>query len=283
MAVLLDGKSLAKRIESELAKKISALSSKPSLRVVFVGDNPASATYVGAKKKAAERVGIDSEILSFPSSIGQKELLLQIDKLNKDPSIDGILVQLPLPPGIDPGRVAMHIEAKKDVDGIHPLNLGKLLSGIETGLKPCTPLAIQALLMNAKIPIEGKRVVILGRSNIVGKPLAAMLMQKKQGANATVIVAHSLSENLPLITKEADILIAALGRPKWVGKEIVKENAVVIDVGIHRVGPKQLIGDVDFEEVSLIASHITPVPGGVGPMTIAMLLKNTYQAFCQKT
>lgn len=273
--MLLDGKKLALSIQSDIASQVSKLSRKPGLAVLLVGNHPASQVYVKAKMKACHSVGILSQTLELPSGIAESDLLKQIDLLNRDPAVDGILVQLPLPQHIDETRVIAAISPEKDVDGFHPINVGKMLLGLEGGFLPCTPRGIQVLLEENRIETKGKHVVILGRSNIVGKPLAALLVQKKQGANATVTIAHSYSEHLPQLARSADILIAALGKPHFVTPDFVKPGATVIDVGIHRLPDGRLTGDVDFENVSKVAKHITPVPGGIGPMTIAMLLKNT--------
>jgi methylenetetrahydrofolate dehydrogenase (NADP+)/methenyltetrahydrofolate cyclohydrolase len=227
------------------------------------------------KKKACTQIGIHSIVEEFAADTNQEVLLQAIDGLNNDPRIDGILVQLPLPSHMDTLAVTRSILPKKDVDGFHPVNLGKLLLGEEDGFPPCTPKGIQ-LLLEETAPIEGKHVVIVGRSNIVGKPLAALLVQKKKGANATVTLAHSQSEHLAQITRSADILVAAIGQPRFIRKEMVRPGAIVIDVGINRVEDR-LVGDVDFDAVAPIASRITPVPGGVGPMTIAMLMQNTVE------
>jgi methylenetetrahydrofolate dehydrogenase (NADP+)/methenyltetrahydrofolate cyclohydrolase len=277
--MILNGKLIASQIQEEISKKISSLKTRaPGLAFVLVGDNPASQSYVRAKKKACSLTGITSTLIELPKTISEQKLLDQIEKLNQNNQIDGILVQLPLPPSIDPIKIMSAIDPKKDVDGFHPINVGKMLLGQEDGFLPCTPYGIQILLERHHIPVEGKRVVIVGRSNIVGKPLAAILMQKKPHCNATVTIAHSQSENLKEITLSADILVAAMGSPLFIKKEMVRPKSVVIDVGINRAQDGRLVGDVDFQAVSQIASHITPVPGGVGPMTIAMLLQNTLSA-----
>ncbi|MES2273673.1 MAG: bifunctional methylenetetrahydrofolate dehydrogenase/methenyltetrahydrofolate cyclohydrolase FolD [Chlamydiota bacterium] len=278
--MLIDGKKIANEIQRELASQVSGLRGrKPGLAFILVGENPASQSYVRSKKKACADTGIASTLIELPASISQSELLDQIDQLNQDPSIDGILVQLPLPLSIDEKTVTAAISPQKDVDGFHPLNVGKMLLGEDDGFLPCTPLGIKVLLEKCKIPVETKHVVIVGRSNIVGKPLAAILMQKKPHCNATVTVAHSQSEHLSTLTRSADILVAAVGRPGFIKKEMIKPGATVIDVGINRLKDGKLVGDVDFSEVSSVAGHITPVPGGVGPMTIAMLLQNTLRSY----
>jgi methylenetetrahydrofolate dehydrogenase (NADP+) / methenyltetrahydrofolate cyclohydrolase len=281
---LIDGTKIAAQLMHELEKEIALSSNrkpgsrKPGLAFILVGNHPASQIYVSAKKRACAKVGIHSLLLEFPSTMAQSDLLEQIEKLNRDATIDGILVQLPLPPHINEQAVTLSIDPAKDVDGFHPLNMGKMLLGDDSAILPCTPHGIQVLLERSHISTSGKHVVIVGRSNIVGKPLAVMLMQKKQGANATVTVCHSQSENLPEILQSADILVAAVGKAKFIQKQMVKKGIVIIDVGISR-SDGQIVGDVDFENVAPLASHITPVPGGVGPMTIAMLLQNTFTIY----
>jgi len=279
---LIDGKKIASDILNDLAAKIFVFPRKIGLAVLMVGDNPASDAYVRMKKKACAQLGIESLTERLDAGISSEALLERIDVLNRTPSIDGILVQLPLPSHFDPQIICRAIDPTKDVDGFHPMNMGKLLLGEEGGLIPCTPHGIQLLLEHSKIEVAGKHVVIVGRSNIVGKPLAALLVQKRKGCNATVTIAHSQSNYLSDITKSADILIAAIGQPRFITNKMVKPGAVVVDVGINRVqnedGSVSLIGDVDFSSVAPIASWITPVPGGVGPMTIALLMKNTYES-----
>ena len=234
------------------------------------------------KKKACAEIGILSTVHELPIDIRLPDLLHRIESLNQNPSVDGILIQLPLPSRFDPLQISRAINPEKDVDGFHPINAGKLLLGEEGGFIPCTPLGIQVLLERSNIDIKGKHVVIVGRSNLVGKPLAALLVQKKKGCNATVTIAHSQSEHLPEITRSADVLIAAIGQPGFIRLEMVKKGCVVVDVGINRVqneaGGSKIVGDVDFSSVEPIASRITPVPGGVGPMTIALLMQNTYES-----
>ena len=274
--MILDGKKLALEIEAELKQIVQARQGqKPGLAFVLVGNNPASESYVKAKNSACKRIGILSKTVAFPHTIAESDLLKEIDLLNRSTEMSRILVQLPLPAHIDAEKITSAIDPNKDVDGFHPINVGKMLLGIDGGFLPCTPLGIKVLLERNKISVEGKHVVILGRSNIVGKPLAAILMQKKGGCNATVTIAHSHSKQLPDLARSADILIAAIGKPHFVTKEFVKPGATVIDVGINRTPQGTLTGDVAFDEVSKIAKHITPVPGGVGPMTIAMLMQNT--------
>jgi len=282
--MILDGKKTAEKILEEIKEKISSFQGrKPGLAFILVGENPASQTYVQMKAKACKQVGICSHVIQLPQDVEEENLLKEIHSWNHDLKIDGILVQQPLPKHLDSMKVITNVLPEKDVDGFHPLNLGKLMLGHEDGFISCTPLGILTLLLRYNIPITGKHVVIVGRSNIVGKPLASLLMQKKAGRSATVTVAHSQTENLKEITRSADILISAMGRAKTITKEMVKKGAVVIDVGINRVLSSQqkpiIMGDVDFEEVLPIASAITPVPKGIGPMTIAMLMQNTLKSF----
>ena len=278
--MLIDGKKIAAEIHSEITARIHQIQGrKPGLAFILVGDHPASLSYIRGKRKACAETGISSSVIELPASIAEQDLLTQIDRLNRDPSIDGILVQLPLPIHISERTVTSAIDPAKDVDGFHPINVGKMLLGIDGGFLPCTPNGIRVLLERSHIPVEGKHAVIVGRSNIVGKPLAAILMQKKAGCNATVTIAHSRSERLKELILSADILIAAMGSPLFIKKEMVKPGSTVIDVGINRMPNGKLVGDVDFEEVSQVAGHITPVPGGVGPMTIAMLMQNTLDSF----
>lgn len=288
MTKILDGKKLSLSLQEELQKKISLLKQrKPGLAFLLVGENPASETYVRMKQKACAFVGIHSFFKHFPAAVKESVLLKEIERYNQDPHVDGILVQMPLPEGIDAKKVMSAIDPSKDVDGFHPYNVGKMLLGEEDGFFPCTPLGIQILLEKNHIDISSKHVVIIGRSNIVGKPLAAILMQKRKGCNATVTVAHSGTSHLKELSLSADILVGALGKPKFITKDMVKKGAVVVDVGISKIyDPNQktskIVGDVDYEEVAPIASAITPVPGGVGPMTIAILLQNTYTGFLRK-
>jgi len=277
---LIDGKKIAEKIKENLRVEIELIQGrKPTLAVILIGDFAPSQTYVRAKKKACEKVGITSLVFELDRDISERDLLKKIDELNRDVAVDGILVQLPLPTHIDETKVISTIDPKKDIDGFHPINVGKMLLGLDGGFIPCTPLGIKVLLEESKIQVEGKHVVIVGRSNIVGKPLAALLMQKKEGCNATVTILHSKSENLNAITKTADILIAAIGKASFITADMVKNGACVIDVGINREKNSPLVGDVDFENVKKKAGYITPVPGGVGPMTIAMLLQNTLQSY----
>jgi methylenetetrahydrofolate dehydrogenase (NADP+) / methenyltetrahydrofolate cyclohydrolase len=284
---LIDGNAIAKQIRNQIHVAVSHLKHrKPGLAFILIGNNPASQSYIRMKKKRCEEVGILSFDCELPQETTEDEVLEQIDALNKNPSIDGILIQLPLPEHIDPARIVSAVDPNKDVDGFHPLNVGKMLMGQTDGYLPCTPHGIQILLTQSQIPIFGKHVVIVGRSNIVGKPLAAILMQKAPHCNATVTVAHSQSEHLKEICQSADILVAAMGKAHFIKKEMVKNQAVVIDVGINRVktaeGKEAIVGDVDFNDVTPICSAITPVPGGVGPMTIAILLSNTLLSYQRK-
>ena len=285
-AKLIKGAEVAAQIREELKKEIAELKAKhnivPGLVTVLVGADPASQVYVGAKEKTSKELGIYSERYDLPEKTNQQELLQLIDKLNKDPKINGILVQLPLPKHLNEGEVLYAIDPKKDVDGFHPVNVGKLMIG-EPDYMPCTPAGIQQLLIRSGTQIEGAEVVVVGRSNIVGKPIANILLQKAPGANATVTVCHTKTRDMAFHTKRADILIVAAGKPKYITADMVKEGAVVIDVGVNAIGKtaegkRILAGDVDFETVKEKASAITPVPGGVGPMTITMLMMNTVRA-----
>lgn len=281
--MIIDGKKIAHKILGSLKEEIAHAKRKPGLAFIIVGNDTASHIYVKKKKESCSYLGIYSEVLAFAEDVSEEELLQQIHELNETDHIDGILVQMPLPHHLDAKKVIMHIDPKKDVDGFHPVNMGRLLLGYEEGIISCTPLGIKRLLEESHIPIEGKHVVIVGRSNIVGKPLASLFLQKKKGCNATVTVVHSQTENITKLTKQADILIAAIGKPKFITKDMIKEGAVVIDVGISRGEQKKLTGDVDFENISPIASYITPVPGGVGPMTIAMLMVNTWKSYQKRS
>lgn len=284
MTKLLDGKLLSEEILDDLKRKVSSHKRKPGLAFYLVGENPASQIYVKMKAKACNYIGYYSRIIELPESITQKELVHEIEKGNKDPHIDGILVQMPLPKQIQPETIMRSIDPDKDVDGFHPINVGKMLLGDEDGFLPCTPHGVKLLLERYGVQVERKHVVILGRSNIVGKPLAAILVQKKKGCNATVTITHSETEDLSEHTLSADILVAAMGKHHFVRKEMVKKGAVVVDVGQSKIYDPEnkkmiIVGDVAFDEVSKVASYITPVPGGVGPMTIACLMQNTYKSF----
>lgn len=282
--MIISGNVVAETIKNEIRSHILKRDRKPTLAVILVGDNPASLSYVGAKSKACNSVGIQTVDLKFPKHFSQEALLACIEQQNRDPQVDGILMQVPLPSHIDENVIVEAILPEKDIDGFHPQNLGKLLLGLDSGFIPCTPLGIKMLLERSSLPIEGKHVVIVGRSHIVGKPLANLLMQKKPGCNATVTVAHTKTENLKEITLQADVLIAAIGSAHFIKAEMVKEGAIVVDVGNNRIAdpshPKgyRLVGDVDFEKVAPKCHAITPVPGGVGPMTVASLLLNTYHS-----
>jgi len=287
MGNLIDGRSIAEKVYVDLRREIADLKSKgvtPGIAVVLVGDNPASRTYVRSKDKMSRELGLHSVKLELPASTTQNDLLNRVDELNRDPKVHGILVQSPPPKQIDEAAIVRALDPRKDVDGFHPLNMAKLAMGDPTGFVPCTPLGVQRLLIESKIDIAGAHVVVLGRSMIVGKPVALLLMQKAKGGDATVTVAHSRSKNLEEITCSADILIAAIGRAHFVKADHVRDGAVVIDVGINRVDDPstergyRLVGDVAFAEVAPKAKAITPVPGGVGPMTIAMLMSNTVKA-----
>jgi methylenetetrahydrofolate dehydrogenase (NADP+)/methenyltetrahydrofolate cyclohydrolase len=285
---IIDGNKIASDIRNELKDKIQKLINEgknvPGLVTFLIGDNPASQVYVRNKIKDCQEIGMKTQAENHPAGISEEKLLELIQKYNKDDNYHGILVQLPLPKHIDENKVIETISPKKDVDGFHPVSVGNLVIGKET-FASCTPAGIQELLIRYNIETKGKHVVVLGRSNIVGKPIANIMLQKKEHANSTVTICHSATKNLNGYTKQADILIAAMGSPKFVKGDMVKEDAVVVDVGINRVDDPakskgyRLVGDVDFEDVAPHCSYITPVPGGVGPMTRAMLLQNTYKAF----
>lgn len=272
MTIILDGKKLRDKIFSDLKAKLDKMAVKPTLAVVLVGDNPASQIYVNNKKKTAENLGINSLVIKYPSDVSENELLKKIEQLNLDSNVTAILVQLPLPEHIDKNKIINAISSKKDVDGLTDYNCGKLFAGEKPYVYPCTPKGILLLLDEYNIEIEGKHAVVIGRSNLVGRPVAQMLLDR----NATVTMCHSKTKNLADITKTADILISAVGK-NVVGEKYVKNNCVVVDVGIFRDDEGKVRGDVDFENVSKIASYISPVPGGVGPMTIASLMLNTVE------
>ena len=275
--MIISGKELSDELRSEIVERVKVIKNiydvAPHLAVIIVGDDPASQSYVKGKSKACDEVGITNTTIQLPSDVSQQDLIQTIDELNRNSKIDGILVQLPLPNHIDEASVMNYINPLKDVDGFHPVNVDGLYTGKKC-IKPCTPTGIIKLLKKAKVEIEGKNVVVLGRSNIVGLPVAKMLLDE----NATVTVCHSKTKNLKEITSQADILIVAIGKPKFVTADMVKDGAVVIDVGVNRVDGK-LVGDVDFDNVEHKTSVITPVPGGVGPMTITCLLENTIECF----
>lgn len=283
-ATIIDGKTIAAQVRGDVAKKVSELKEKgitPCLAVILVGENPASVSYVTGKQKALAEVGMLDKSLRLPESTTEEELLQIIDKLNKDNSVHGILVQLPLPKHINEEKIILAISPKKDVDGFHPENVGNLVIGKKSFL-PCTPHGIIVLLQKMKIETSGKHAVVIGRSNIVGKPIALLLARKE--TNCTVTLCHTGTKNLEEITKQADIIVAAVGKPHTLTKNMIKPGAVIIDVGVNRIPDAtkksgfRLIGDCDFEDLKEIASYITPVPGGVGPMTIAMLMQNTLEA-----
>src|SRR5436305_2175047 len=285
MATLIDGRAVAEKVYAELRGEIAGMKSRgitPGLAVVLVGDNPASRAYVRSKDKMCRDLGLHSVKLELPASTTQEELIKRVDELNRDAAIHGILVQSPPPKQIDEAAVVRALDPRKDVDGFHPANVAKLAMGDESGFVPCTPLGWLRLLREAAVELSGADVVVLGRSMIVGKPMALLLMNK--GVDATVTVAHSRTRNLPEVTRRADVVIAAIGQPHFVKSDHIREGAVVIDVGINRVNDPtsergyKLVGDVDIDAVSKQASAITPVPGGVGPMTIAMLMANTIKA-----
>ena len=278
MARILSGKEFAARIKEDAARGVAELKAAgvlPRLAVIIVGSDPASEVYVRNKQRTCEELGIRSDHIALPAETTKEELLACIEELNVDPEVHGILVQLPLPTQIaeDEEEILSHIDPRKDVDGFHPVNVGHLVLGAP-GLRPCTPAGCIRMLDYAGIPIEGAHAVIIGRSNIVGKPMAHLLLER----NATVTICHSRTQNLAAIARTADILVAAVGRPHFVTADMVKEGATVIDVGINRIAPKKLVGDVDFDAAAAVAGVITPVPGGVGLLTVAMLMENVVQA-----
>ncbi|HEX5179952.1 MAG TPA: tetrahydrofolate dehydrogenase/cyclohydrolase catalytic domain-containing protein [Gemmatimonadaceae bacterium] len=286
-AELIDGVGVARAIRDEVACDVQRLAQRgivPGLTVVLVGDDPASAVYVRSKGKATEEAGMKSVTIRLPADTTQADLLVRVDALNADPSVHGILVQMPLPRQIDADAIVRRIRPDKDVDGFHPVNVGKNLIGERDGFVPCTPAGVQELLVRSGVETRGAECVIVGRSNIVGKPMMALMVQNAAGANATVTVCHSATRDLAAHTRRADILIVAAGRPRMVTGDMIRPGAVVIDVGINRIADAstksgyRLVGDVDFESAREVASLITPVPGGVGPMTIALLLRNTVRA-----
>jgi methylenetetrahydrofolate dehydrogenase (NADP+)/methenyltetrahydrofolate cyclohydrolase len=287
MQNLIDGRAISGQIHTETAQRVATLRQRgvePGLVFVRVGEDPASQVYVGMKERKSRELGIRSETIVLPASTSQADLLTLIHRLNHDPVCHGILVQAPLPSQIDSAAIFAAVDPRKDVDGFHPLNVGRLLLGDSTGFVPCTPAGVHELLIRSQVPIAGANVVILGRGNIVGKPMAAILVQKGRTANATVTVCHSATRHIEEHTRRADIIVAAMGVPRFLTAEHIRPGAVIIDVGVNRIldpsaaGGTRLVGDVAFDEVQPIAGLITPNPGGVGPMTIAMLLANTARA-----
>jgi len=286
-AKLIDGTAIGREMRGELAAEITALKARgvtPGLAVVLVGDNPASQVYVRMKGRACGEAGLHHETIRLPKETSEAELLALIDRLNADPKVHGMLIQLPLPKHVDEHRVLLRVDPRKDVDGFHPTNVGKVSIGDPTGFRPATPYGVQQLLLRSGVDPTGQHAVIVGRSNIVGKPMAALLLQNGPGGNATVTVCHSRTRNIGAVTIQADLLIVAIGKPQFVTGDMVKPGAVVIDVGVNRIDDPslksgyRLVGDVHFDQARRVAAAITPVPGGVGPMTITMLLYNTVQA-----
>lgn len=276
--MIIDGKQLAADLKAQMALEMPALKARygrvPVLAVILVGENPASQSYVRGKVKACEVTGMESRLVTLPADASQDEVLTEVEKLNNDPLVDGILVQLPLPEGMDESLIINAISVEKDVDGFHKSNVAKLWMG-EDCIVPCTPKGIMELIRTTGVELCGKKAVVVGRSNIVGKPVAKLLLD----ANCTVTIAHSRTADLGAVCREADILVAAVGRPLMITGDMIKPGAVVIDVGINRTADGKLVGDVDFASAESVASHITPVPGGVGPMTICMLMRNTIECF----
>jgi len=290
-ATIIDGTAIGKQIRSELKAEVEDLRAKgitPGLTVVLVGEDPASHVYVRMKGKAADELGMKSDTVRLPAETPEAELLALLDRLNADRAVHGILVQLPLPKPMDSSKVLLRMKPEKDVDGFHPVNVGKLVIGDRTGFRPCTPAGVQELLVRSGADPSGKHVVVVGRSLIVGRPVANILMQKAPGANATVTVAHTGTRDLASITRQGEILVVAAGRPEVIRGDMIRPGAVVIDVGVNRVDDPaaekgyRLVGDVNFREAVEVASQITPVPGGVGPLTIALLMRNTVQAARQQ-
>lgn len=275
MAVLIKGKEVAEKIFEDLKSEVEKLEHKPGIAVVIIGEDPASKVYVRKKNETAQKIGYNSKEIALSSNTSQEELLCIIDSLNSDDSVNAILVQLPLPKHINTNLIIEKIKPEKDVDGFHPINVGRLSIGMKPFAIPCTPAGVMRLLDEFNIDVAGKNAVVVGRSNIVGKPIAQLLLNR----NATVTMCHSRTKNLSEVTSQADILVTAIGSPKFIKGNFVKEGAVVIDVGINRSEEGKLVGDVDFNEVEPKASYITPVPGGVGPMTIGMLMHNTLELY----
>jgi len=289
MTTIIDGRKIATEIRESLKEEVKTLTSKkglvPGLAVIIIGEDPASQVYVNMKRKACEQIGLKSFYYPLPASTSKEELLKIISELNQNKEVNGILAQLPLPKHLDENIIINQIDPLKDVDCFHPANIGKIMLGDEDGFYPCTPYGCQELISRTVPDLKGKHLVVVGRSNIVGKPMINMMIQKNKRANCIVTACHTAAKDISYYTKQADILIVAAGRPKTITKEMVKKGVVIIDVGVNRItDPKnasktKLVGDVDFEEVAPLSSAITPVPGGVGPMTITMLLKNTIKAF----
>lgn len=284
--MLIDGKAIADDIQHELKLTLDKIEGeKPCLAVIIVGNHAPSLIYVNRKTRACAEIGIESILIALPSEISEDNLIEEIEKLNKNSKVNGILLQLPLPNHIDSSLVIRHISPTKDVDGLHPFNVGNMLIGDKDAFLPCTPHGIKVMLERSNVDVAGKHVLVIGRSNLVGKPMAAILVQNAAGANATVTIAHSRSANIKEFCLSADIIIAAIGQPKFLKADMVKEGAVIIDVGINKIADAttksgyRIVGDVDFDNVKDKCSYITPVPGGVGPMTIAMLLSNTLKSF----
>lgn len=284
--MIIDGKAIATAIQHEIKAQVIQLPQRaPCLAVILAGDHPPSQIYIRRKTQACESVGIRSIKIELPATISEEALLSEVHACNANPAIDGILVQLPLPSQINPMHIIHAISPQKDVDGFHPYNIGKVLLGETNGFIPCTPLGIQTLLKRSSIDLTGKHALVIGRSNIVGKPVAALLMQSSPEGNATVTIAHQHTQHLEQLSRMADVIIIAIGRPQFLKADMVKEGVVIIDVGINKISDPllsqgyRIVGDVDFEAVAPKCSYITPVPGGVGPMTIAMLLQNTLQAY----
>lgn len=274
----IDGKKIANEILEQIKKETSKMEKPPGLAFVLVGQDPASQAYVKMKEKRCQEVGFISQKIQLEEDVAEHELMGIIDKLNEDDGIDGILVQMPLPKHLNENAVIERVKPEKDVDGFHPINVGKYTCGDRSGFIPCTPLGILKLLEKSDVELDGANVVVLGRSNIVGRPIANLLSQKETIGNATVTLAHSRTKDLKELCRKADVIIAAIGQPKMITADMVKQGVVVIDVGINRTSDNTLVGDVDYESVKEKASKITPVPGGVGPMTIAMLLQNTHES-----
>lgn len=288
MSTIIDGNKIASQIIAELTEQVATLAQPPCVAFVRVGDDPASISYVTKKQKTAAAIGIDSRLTLFPDSVSQEELFAFIAQLNQDPTVHGILIQSPLPSHIDETAAFRQVLPEKDVDGFHTVNLGKLCQEDPTGFTACTPQGVMELLVRSGISLQGKHVVVIGRSLIVGKPFALLAMQKNSAANATVTVCHSRTTGLAELVRQADVIVAAIGKAGFVTADMIKPGAIVIDVGINRVPDAsrksgyRLVGDVDFDGASVVASFITPVPGGVGPMTVALLMKNTVKAFQQQ-